>query len=207
MDAKHPPLMATHEVINQAHALENYNAYARNLPLQEAIAREGAGWAQDWLMARGAEVGSAEWIEHGRLANVNPPQPRLFDRYGNRRDEVEFHPSWHECLGWLKRNGCDTGPWAEPKKGAHVARAAAYIMFAEIEDGSLCPTTMTYGAVPVIRRVPEIARDWMPLLLSREYDKRFIPAPQKKGVLIGMGLTEKGGTSLPEARKSSTTLA
>ena len=195
MDAKHPPLMATHEVINQAHALENYNAYARNLPLQEAVAREGAGWAQDWLMARGAEVGSAEWIEHGRLANVNPPQPRLFDRYGNRRDEVEFHPSWHECLGWLKRNGCDTGPWAEPKKGAHVARAAAYIMFAEIEDGSLCPTTMTYGAVPVIRRVPEIARDWMPLLLSREYDKRFIPAPQKKGVLIGMGLTEKQGGS------------
>jgi len=195
MEAKHPPLMSTHEVINQARALENYNAYARNLPLQEAVEREGAGWAQDWLTARGAEVGSAEWIEHGRLANVNPPQPRLFDRYGNRRDEVEFHPSWHECLGWLKRHGCDTGPWAEPKKGAHVARAAAYVMFAEIEDGSLCPTTMTYGAVPVIRRVPEIARDWMPLMLSREYDPRFIPASQKRGVLIGMGLTEKQGGS------------
>ncbi|MBZ0126893.1 MAG: isovaleryl-CoA dehydrogenase, partial [Rhodocyclaceae bacterium] len=195
MDAKHPPLMATHEVINQAHALENYNAYSRNIPLQEAVAREGAGWAHDWLMARGAEVGSAEWIEHGRLANVNAPQLRLFDRYGNRRDEVEFHPSWHECLGWLKRHGCDTGPWAEPKKGAHVARAAAYVMFAEIEDGSLCPTTMTYGAVPVLKQVPEIARDWMPLLLSREYDKRFIPASQKRGVLIGMGLTEKQGGS------------
>jgi putative acyl-CoA dehydrogenase len=195
MDAKHPPLMATHEVINQAHALENYNAYTRNLPLQEAAAREGAGWAHDWLTARGAETGSAEWIEHGRLANVNTPQLRLFDRYGNRRDEVEFHPSWHACLTWLKGNGCDTGPWAEPKKGAHVARAAAYVMFAEIEDGSLCPTTMTYGAVPVLKQVPEIARDWMPLMLSREYDKRFIPATQKKGVLIGMGLTEKQGGS------------
>ncbi len=195
MDAKHPPLMATHEVINQAHALENYNAYTRNLPLQEAAAREGAGWAHAWLTARGAETGSAEWIEHGRLANVNPPQLRLFDRYGNRRDEVEFHPSWHECLSWLKRNGCDTGPWAEPKKGAHVARAAAYVMFAEIEDGSLCPTTMTYGAVPVLKQVPEIARDWMPLMLSREYDRRFIPAAQKRGVLIGMGLTEKQGGS------------
>jgi putative acyl-CoA dehydrogenase len=187
--------MATHEVINQAHALENYNAYTRNLPLQEAAAREGAGWAHDWLTARGAETGSAEWIEHGRLANVNTPQLRLFDRYGNRRDEVEFHPSWHACLTWLKGNGCDTGPWAEPKKGAHVARAAAYVMFAEIEDGSLCPTTMTYGAVPVLKQVPEIARDWMPLMLSREYDKRFIPATQKKGVLIGMGLTEKQGGS------------
>ena len=188
-------LIATHEVINQAQALENYNAYSRNIALQEAVAREGAGWAQDWLLARGAEVGSAEWIEHGRLANENPPQPKLFDRYGNRRDEVEFHPSWHECLGWLKRHGCDTGPWAEPKKGAHVARAAAYVMFAEIEDGSLCPTTMTYGAVPVLKHVPEIASDWMPLMLSREYDRRFIPAAQKRGVLIGMGLTEKQGGS------------
>ncbi len=195
MDAQHPPLLATHEVTNQAQALENYNAYSRNIALQEAVVREGAGWAQDWLIARGAEVGSAEWIELGRLANENPPKPKLFDRYGNRRDEVEFHPSWHECLGWLKRHGCDTGPWAEPKPGAHVARAAAYVMFAEIEDGSLCPTTMTYGAVPVLRNVPEIARDWMPLMLSREYDRRFIPSAQKRGVLIGMGLTEKQGGS------------
>ena len=191
-----PPIMTvTHEVLNQGRALENYNAYAYNLPLQEAVRTQGADWAQDWLLARGAEVGSAEWIEHGRLANVNPPQPKLFDRYGNRRDEVEFHPSWHECLGWLKRHGCDTGPWAEPKPGAHVARAAAYVMFAEIECGSLCPTTMTYGAVPVLRHVPEIAREWMPKILSREYDRRFIPAAQKGGVLIGMGLTEKQGGS------------
>ena len=191
----HPLLTQSHEVTNQAHALENYNAYTRNLPLQEAVALQGAGWAHDWLVARGAEVGSAEWIEHGRLANANPPQPKLFDRYGNRRDEVEFHPSWHECLTWLKRNGCDSGPWADPKPGAHVARAAAYVMFAEIEDGSLCPTTMTYGAVPVLRHVPELAREWMPKLLSREYDRRFIPAAQKQGVLIGMGLTEKQGGS------------
>lgn len=195
MDVTHPPLLVSHEVFNQARPLEDYNVYARNLPLQEAVAREGAGWAHDWLLARGAEIGSAEWIEHGRLANENPPRPRLFDRYGQRRDEVEFHPSWHACLAWLKRHGCDTGPWAEPRPGAHVARAAAYVMFAEIECGALCPTTMTYGAVPVIRRVPEIARDWLPLLLSREYDPRFIPAPQKKGVLIGMGLTEKQGGS------------
>jgi len=90
MEALHPPLMATHEVLNQARALENYNTYASNLPLQEAVAREHAGWAHEWLLERGAEIGSAECIEHGRLANAYPPQPRLFDRYGNRRDEVEF---------------------------------------------------------------------------------------------------------------------
>jgi putative acyl-CoA dehydrogenase len=195
MDARHPPLIATHEVLNQAHALENYNAYTNNIALQEAVARENAGWAHGWLVERGAEVGSAEWIEHGRLANRFPPTPKLFDTYGNRLDEVEFHPSWHECLGWLKRHGCDTGPWADPKPGAHVARAAAYIMFAEIEDGSLCPTTMTYGAVPVIRHMPEVARDWLPKMLSREYDRRFIPAQEKRGVLVGMGLTEKQGGS------------
>lgn len=195
MQAGQLPRMVTHEVLNQAQALESYNTYSRNLALQEAVGREGAGWAHDWLLARGAEVGSAEWIEHGRLANAHPPQMRLFDRYGHRRDEVEFHPSWHECLGWLKGHGCDTGPWADPKPGAHVARAAAFVQFAEIEAGSLCPTTMTYGAVPVLKHVPELARDWMPLLLSRQYDRRFIPATDKRGVLIGMGLTEKQGGS------------
>ncbi len=195
MQAQHGPLLATHEVLNQAHALENYNAYTRNHALQEAVAREHAVWAHEWLTDRGAEVGSAEWIEHGRLANEFPPTPKLFDSFGNRCDEVEFHPSWHACLGWLKRHGCDTGPWADPKPGAHVARAAAFMMFAEIEDGSLCPTTMTYGAVPVVRRMPGIAGEWMPRMLSREYDRRFIPAPLKRGVLIGMGLTEKQGGS------------
>jgi putative acyl-CoA dehydrogenase len=195
MSASHPPLIATHEVFNQPPALENYNLYTRNLALQEATAREGARWAHEHLCERGAELGSAEWLERGALANRYPPTPRLFDRYGHRCDEVEFHPAWHECLAYLKGHGCDTGPWADPRPGAHVARAALYVMFAEVEDGALCPTTMTYGVVPVIRRQPEIARDWLSLLLSREYDKRFIPATRKRGVMMGMGLTEKQGGS------------
>ncbi len=195
MDTKHPPLLATHEVTNQPRPLEDYNLYARNLALQEAVAREGAAWAHAGLMQRGAEIGSAGWIENGRLANENPPRPRLFDRYGHRRDEVEFHPSWHECLAYLKRHGAAGGPWADPRPGAHVARAALYLLFGEIEAGSLCPTTMTYGAVPVIRREEAVARDWLPLLLSPEYDRRFVPAAQKRGALVGMGLTEKQGGS------------
>ena len=195
MSASHPPPIHTHDVINQVTPLEDYNLYARNLPIQEALAREGAAWAHEGLMVRGGELGSTAWIETGRQANRNLPELRLFDRSGNRRDEFEFHPAWHQCLSFLKGHGCDTGPWADPCPGAHVARAALYHLFAEIECGSLCPTTMTYGAVPAIRRDTQLAREWLPRILSRSYDRRFIRPDFKRGVMIGMGMTEKQGGS------------
>jgi putative acyl-CoA dehydrogenase len=193
---------ATHAVENQAEPLQDVNRYAANLALQEAVAREGAGWAHDELLAAGAELGGREWIERGDAANRNPPVLHAFDRAGRRRDAFEFHPAWHECLRWLKAKGVDTGAWADPRRGAHVRRAALFQLFAEIEDGSLCPTTMTYGAVPPLARSPELSREWMPLLLSREYDERFIPAPRKRGVMMGMGMTEKQGGS--DVRANST---
>jgi putative acyl-CoA dehydrogenase len=108
---------------------------------------------------------------------------------------VEFHPAWHELLGYMKRHGLDSGPWADPKPGAHVTRAAHYLLYSEVENGSQCPITMTYGAVPAVSREVEIAREWLPLLLSRDYDKRVIPANRKRGALMGMGMTEKQGGS------------
>jgi putative acyl-CoA dehydrogenase len=195
MTERHPPLLATHEVFNQPPPLEGVNLYSVNLPLREALAREGAGWAQDQLDAAGRELGGAEWFERGAAANRNPPALKLFDRYGRRRDEVEFHPAWHECLAYLKGHGLDSGPWAQPRPGAHVARAAHFMLFAEVEDGALCPTTMTYGSVPAVRREPAIAGEWLPLILSRDYDRRFIPAARKRGVMLGMGMTEKQGGS------------
>ncbi len=189
------PPFDTHEVVNQTPPLEGYNLYAANRALQDALAREGGGYAHDELVAAGATLGSGEWIRRGDEANRNPPQFRPFDRYGHRRDEFDFHPAWHECMRWLKGNGVDTGAWAEPRPGAHVRRAALFQLFAEIECGSLCPTTMTYGAVPAVSRVPDLARDWLPLLLSREYDPRSLPATQKRGVTMGMGVTEKQGGS------------
>jgi putative acyl-CoA dehydrogenase len=192
----HPPTpFATHTVENQPPPLEDYNLYARNRALAEALAREGAAWAHDELTAAGAELGSAEWIRRGDDANSNPPLFKPFDRFGHRRDEFEFHPAWHECMRWLKDRGVDTGAWADPRPGAHVRRAALFQLFAEIECGSLCPTTMTYGAVPPVSRVPDLARDWLPLLLSREYDPRSVPAAQKRGATMGMGMTEKQGGS------------
>ena len=192
-----PPLdtFDTHEVLNQVPPLEGRNLYATNRALQDAAVREGAGYAQDALHEAGEELAGAEWIRRGVEANRNPPTFQPFDRLGYRRDEFDFHPAWHECMTWLKRHGVDTGAWAEPRPGAHVRRAALFQMFAEIECGSLCPTTMTYGAVPVVSRTPELAGEWLPKLLSRDYDPRSLPVARKLGATMGMGVTEKQGGS------------
>ncbi|HVN33713.1 MAG TPA: isovaleryl-CoA dehydrogenase [Casimicrobiaceae bacterium] len=196
-------MLSTHEVSNQAPPLENLNLFDRNRPLMEAVAREGAADAIGWLAQRGAELGSPEMIALGAAANHNPPTPRLFDRSGRRCDEVEFHPAYHELMGYLKRHGASAGPWAHPAPGAHVKRAALFAMYAEIEDGTLCPTTMTYAVVPSIVRDDAIARDWLPRIYSPEYDPRFVPADRKRGVTLGMGMTEKQGGS--DLRSNTTT--
>ncbi|MCX7170611.1 MAG: isovaleryl-CoA dehydrogenase [Proteobacteria bacterium] len=195
MNPIHPPLMATHDVFNQAPPLENYNLYASNPALQEAVVREGAGWAHDWLMQRGAELGAAEMLEWANQANKYPPTLRLVDTGGRRRDEVDFHPAYHQLMAYLKRHGASAGPWADPQVGAHVKRGALYLLFAEIEDGTLCPTTMTYAVVPALSRDRALAAEWLPRIYSLDYDRRFLPAEQKAGVTLGMGLTEKQGGS------------
>lgn len=195
MNPARPPLMATHEVFNQAPPLEDINLYARNLALQEGLAREGAGHAHEWMTARGAELGSAAMIRQAADANKYPPTLKLFDTGGQRRDEVEFHPAYHELMAYLKRHGASSGPWSDPRPGAHVKRAAFYMMYAETEDGTLCPTTMTYAVVPAIMRDRPLADEWLPRIYSLDYDKRFLPAEQKRGVTLGMGLTEKQGGS------------
>src|SRR5262245_14525531 len=89
----------THDVANQPRPLVDYNVFEGDRTLVEAVNREGADWAQDRISAVGAYAGSGDAIELGRQANDNPPKLRTHDRYGNRVDEVEFHPAWHELLG------------------------------------------------------------------------------------------------------------
>jgi len=185
----------THEVLNQPPALEDYNLFGSDHALMQATEVNGAGWARVQLAAYGKTLGSAETIEQGRLAHRNPPQLKLFDRFGHRRDEVEFHPAWHHIMGLIIGEGLHAAPWSDPKPGAHVARAAAYIMHAQIEPGSQCPTTMTYGSVPALKRDPVLAATWLPKIYSRQYDGSNQPMPQKTGALIGMGMTEKQGGS------------
>jgi len=190
-----PDDFATHEVSNQTPPLVDYNLFAVNRAVQEGIEREGAGWAREGLLALGGELGRAESFAWAEAANRYPPVLHAFDRWGRRRDEVEFHPAWHQLMAMMLRHGLHTAPWAEPQSGAHVARAAGYLLWGEVENGTQCPTTMTYGAVPVIRRAEALAKDWLPKLYARNYDRRFLPLNEKTSALIGMGMTEKQGGS------------
>ena len=185
----------THEVFNQSEPLVEYNLYTTDVALREAVEREGAGWADANLTNWGEFLGRAETYEQAVLANKFEPELKLFDRFGNRRDEVEFHPAYHSIMTAIVAQGVHSAPWADPKPGAHVARAAAALMHTEIESGTQCPTTMTYGVVPTLKKRDDIAKVWLPKMYSRTYDKRFIPIEKKNGAMIGMGMTEKQGGS------------
>ena len=183
------------EVTNQPPPLEDYNLFESDAVLREAVGREQASWAESELSALGARLGGAETIALGVDANRNVPVLRAFDRYGSRIDEVDFHPSWHALLALAMEAGLHSSPWAEPRPGGHVARAAGCYMLAQIESGVYCPVSMTYGSVPTLQRAPHIAADWLPLMFSRTYDRRFRPAVEKSSALIGMAMTENQGGS------------
>jgi putative acyl-CoA dehydrogenase len=183
------------QVTNQPPPLEPYNLLQTDRVLGAALMREKAGWAADELGALGKTLGEPETIRLGFAANANPPVLRAFDRYGHRIDEVEFHPAWHALLSLAVKAGLHSGPWAAPRAGAHVARAAGTYMLAQIESGVYCPIAMTYGAVPALRQAPAAAAEWLPRIFARQYDPRFCPAAEKTGVLVGMAMTENQGGS------------
>jgi putative acyl-CoA dehydrogenase len=184
------------DVFNQPPPLEGFNAFDTNRPLAEAVEREGAGWAVPRLRQLGDEAGDRRTIELGRLANEHPPVLRTHDRFGNRIDEVEFHPAWHELMRSAVGHGMAALPWREPGPGAHVARAAIMLTMAGVEAGTGCPISMTYAAVPALRRQPDLAAEWEPRLTSLEYDgEELKPADQKRGALFGMAMTERQGGS------------
>ena len=190
-----PTGVRTHEVENQAPPLVDYNLFEADRPLVEAVQREGADWAADRISAVGELAGRSEVMELGRQANENPPKLRTHDRYGNRVDEVEFHPSWHELLGMAVETGLHSLPWTDPQPGAHVARGGAFMCFSQAEAGVGCPISMTYSVIPAIRHQPELAEEWEPRWNSNQYDPRNVPATEKPGALAGMGMTEKQGGS------------
>jgi putative acyl-CoA dehydrogenase len=185
--------------LNQTPPLTGYNLFTTDDALQEAIRREGAAAHLAELARAGAAVGTAASFDDGRLANRYPPVLHTFNVQGERVDTIEFHPAWHALMQGIAARGYHSAPWAledgRSVAGAHVARAAGYLMQAQVECGTLCPTTMTYGAIAAMRRDAWLARDWLPHLITREYDPRDIPIEQKRGGLIGMGMTEKQGGS------------
>lgn len=197
----------THEVLNQAPPFENVNLYACDPALQEALAREGGGWAGASLAALGERLGSADVQALARQANRHGPTLAAYDRGGRRIDDAEFHPSWHALMTLMIGAGAHAAPWSEPRAGAQVARAAQYLLFGQAENGAQCPVTMTYAAVPALRRAPALAAVWLPRILSREYDPRPLPVHLKRGALIGMGMTEKQGGSDVRANTTRATRA
>ncbi|TDN48136.1 isovaleryl-CoA dehydrogenase [Azoarcus indigens] len=192
-------LEATEGVFNQAPPLQDHNRYLGHAAMRDALAREcgpAVAAAMEPALARlGEELASADWITRGELANRHPPELRLYDAQGRRLDRFDFHPAWHDCLDWLKRNHVAGAAWADEQPGAQTKRAALFQLFAEVECGSLCPATMTHAALPLLMREPALAEPWLRLALAPAHDPRFIPAAGKRGLLIGMGLTERQGGS------------
>ncbi|EON3350895.1 isovaleryl-CoA dehydrogenase [Yersinia enterocolitica] len=187
----------THLVFNQPEPLSNSNLYLSDMALREAVMREHAGWDGEDLSLIGLQLGSQESLELGRLANANPPELLRYDAVGQRLDQVRFHPAWYVLMQELVNHRVHNLPWQEDARiGSFVARAARFILHAQVEAGTLCPITMTFGAIPLLQQtLPPLFQSWIPALLSDRYDSHQIVGSQKRGLLIGMGMTEKQGGS------------
>ena len=185
----------THTVFNQVPPLEGVDVFSSNLPLVEALEREGGGWARERAAALGLLVGGEPQQLWGRLANENRPVLRTHDRNGNRIDEVEFHPAWHKLMTLGVEHELHSLPWTSEKPSPHTARAALYMTAMQAEAGFACPITMTFAVVPALRAQPELAAEWEPLLTATTYDPRLIGASEKGSAIAGMAMTEKQGGS------------
>ena len=193
----------THEVFNQPQPLVDYDLFATNRALQDALRFNAPSLDLSPLQALGREVGTAQMQQHARLANVHAPVLHTHDRFGRRIDEVEFHPSYHALMSAAVGAGLHGTPWAEAGDPAataagrspHVQRAAGFMLFTELEPSMLCPISMTYAATPGLRGNAAIYADWAPKLQSRWYDRQLAVWRDKPGVTMGMGMTEKQGGS------------
>ena len=185
----------THEVTNQAPARVDLNEFLINPALTDAVKRYDGQWAHDQLSAVGSLVGQADFQRDAELANTNPPVFSSHDRWGRRVDAVDFHPAYHRIIGAAVEHGAHTSCWAEPRPGAHVARAATFMLFAQIEPGHACPVSMTHSVVPSLRFNDELAREWLPKVFSRAYDPELRAPESKTSAIFGMAMTEKQGGS------------
>ena len=192
---------STHEVFNQSPPFEDVDLYGLDRPLIEAVAANNGAYAQQELSEFGKQWGSSAMAERGRIANENTPKLRTFDSRGNRRDEVEFHPAYHELMARSAHAGVHNSTWdaaGNPAGGAsEVIRAAKFYMASQVETGHLCPITMTRASVAALAEQPDLLARVMPVLGTRAYDPAFAPWWTKRGMTLGMGMTEKqGGTDV-----------
>lgn len=195
------PSFATHDVFNQSPPFEDVDLFALDRPLQDAVATHGGAAAKRELSEFGRHWGSAVMAERGRVANENPPKLRTFDARGARRDVVEFHPAYHELMAHSAHAGIHNSTWdargAPAGNAAEVIRAARFYMAAQVETGHLCPITMTRASIAALASQPDLLALTMPVIATRSYDPAFAPWSTKRGMTLGMGMTEKqGGTDV-----------
>ena len=195
------PNFATHEVFNQSPPFEDVNLFTLDQPLVAAVKANGGAAAERELSAFGKEWGSAAMADRGRLANENTPKLRSFDAKGHRRDQVEFHPAYHELMAHSAHAGVHNSTWTADGRpaddAAEVIRAAKFYMAAQVETGHLCPITMTRASVGALAMQPDLLARVMPVLSTKSYDPGFAPWWGKRGMTLGMGMTEKqGGTDV-----------
>lgn len=183
----------THTVFNQSAPRVDVNEYELNTVLVEAVNRHDAAWATSELTDVGALVGSAQFQHDAKLANTITPELHTFDRWGNRIDEVEYHPSYHRIIAAAVEHGAHTRCWADPQPGSHVARAAIFMLFGQIEPGHACPVSMTHAVIPSLELQPDVAAQWVPKALSRSYSPEL--SADKPSAIFGMSMTEKQGGS------------
>ena len=193
--------LATHDVDNQPPPFEGVNRYTSDDALREAVARAGATSGEAHFAELGAQVGSVDFQDRAVQANRHPPLLRSFDRYGQRIDEVEFHPAYHDLMRLGIEAGVSAVAWTTAAAG-HTAHSVLMYLMTAADAGVCCPFSMTYAAVPVLRREPALAREWEPRVTASTYDASSRPAAEKAGATIGMAMTEKQGGSDVRANSS-----
>ena len=194
--------LPTHEVTNMPPHIGDQDLWSSDIALRESVTREGGIWAKTQLADFGIQAGREAVFELADQANRFNPELKPFDRYGMRTNQVSFHPAYHDLHDLAVSNGLPNFAWNNAKPGAHVAHAALNYMFNQVEGGVVCPLAMTYAAIPALKTTPAIAKEWLPKLLSTQYDSRDIPLSEKTGAQVGMFMTEKQGGS--DVRSNST---
>ena len=196
--------MNNHQVTNQSPIFQNQNLFNVDVPLQQLLQSPDLAWGIDQITEYGAIMGDERWIKKGFDANNYAPKFQSHDVKGFRTDTVEFHPAYHELMELAIKHQIHALPWTTPQKGAHRVRMALYYLHAQNEAGTGCPLTMTFSCVPALQRNLPQAEEWIAKITSTHYDGRNVPYAQKKGLTIGMAMTEKqGGTDV----RANTTFA
>ncbi|MEM9531057.1 MAG: acyl-CoA dehydrogenase family protein [Pseudomonadota bacterium] len=191
---------------NQPPLLVDESRVDEDPALISAVHAAGADWALAPLRAVAAWLAREASLQLAERANENPPELNQFGRLGPAEQAVRFDPAWHELIAPQISAGAVATSWQEERPGAHSARGALMYLAVQTEAGTQCPISMSHGAVPVLRRNanvdPGIEQIWLSRILSREYDARSLPAAEKTGALLGMGMTERQGGS--DVRRNET---